>query len=248
MINTTRENAIPASLNTWKIKDYLKDCIAYKNDSDNNSKPEKPSSYRNSDLLNAFDRCFHSKCYLTEERFFNSWKMDVEHFISQNEDPTLVYEWTNLYPAEHKANMSKPRKTPAGGYLDPCNDADDVERQIIYTITNFGENPNFDPKNPNNQKEVNTANLLNRLHNGHNTESSQNTADLRHGIHTKYKAILEKICEWRASKSTNNSQLEAQTRNELRGLLSKKASFTMLCRSIPAVIQLNNEFPNTFFD
>lgn len=248
MINITRDATIPSSLETEEIKGYLQECENYKDDPDNKPKPKKSESYRNSDLLEAFDRCFHSKCYLTEERFFNSWKMDVEHFISQNEDPALVYEWTNLYPAEHKANMSKPRRNPEGGYLDPCNDTDDVENQIIYSITNYGEQPNFDPRNLNNQKEVNTADLLNRLHNGHNRESTQNTADLRHGIHTKYKAILEKICEWRASKSTNNSQLEAQTRNELRGLLSKKSSFTMLCRSIPAVIQLNNEFPNMFFD
>lgn len=246
MINITRDVNVPSSLATQEIKDYLIECNNYKNNPDKNPKPKKSSSYRNSDLLEAFDRCFHSKCYLTEERFFNSWKMDVEHFVSQNEDSTLVYEWTNLYPAEHKANMSKPRKTPVGGYLDPCDNADDVENKIIYTLTNFGATPNFDPKNSNNQKENNTANLLNRLHNGHNTASSQNTADLRHGIQKRYIKILEKICEWRDL--AENTQLEVQKRNELRALLSRKSSFTMLCRSMPAVIQLNDKFPNTFFD
>ncbi len=246
MINISRESAIPGSLDTQEIKDYIQECADYKNDPKNNPQPKKTKDYRNSDLMEAFDRCFYSKCYLTEEKFFNSWKMDVEHFVPQNENPALVYEWTNLYPAEHKANMSKPRKTPAGGYLDPCDDADDVENQIIYTLTDHGGKPNFDPKDSNNQKEVNTADLLNRLHNGHDALSSQNTADLRHGIQKRYINILEKICEWRAL--SNGTQSEVQKRNELKLLLSRKSSFTMLCRSMPAVIQLNNEFPDMFLD
>lgn len=30
--------------------------------------------------------------------------MDVEHFIPQMENPALVYEWTNLFPANAPAN------------------------------------------------------------------------------------------------------------------------------------------------
>ncbi len=246
MINLHRELAVPASLNTQEVKDYIQECLLYKNDPENNPKPVTSQSYRNSDILEAFDRCFYGKCYLTEEKFFNSWKMDVDHFIPQNENPALIYEWTNLYPTEHKANMSKPRRTPAAGYLDPCNDDDDVESQIIYTLTGFGGKPNFDPGNPDNQKEVNTANLLNRLHNGHDKPSVQSTADLRHGIQKRYIEILERICEWRVL--AVNTQLEVQKRNELKLLLSRNSSFTMLCRSMPAVIQLNEEFPDTFFD
>lgn len=180
------------------------------------------------------------------ELFANSWKMDVEHFVPQNEDPSLVYEWTNLYPAEHKANMSKPRTTPPGGYLNPCDNADDVENQIIYTITGYGSRLNFDPRDTNNPKEVNTAKLLDRLHNGHDSTSIQNTTDLRHGIRKRYIKILETICEWRVLE--RGSQSEVQKRNELKDLLSRKSSFTMLCRSMPAVIQIHVEFPDTFFD
>jgi hypothetical protein len=246
MINIIRENDIPDSLNSSVIQEYIVQCVEYKNDPENIDKPEKTASYRNSDLLEAFDRSFHSKCYLTEEKFHTSWQMDIEHFVSQSESPELVYEWTNLFPAEHKANMSKPRSTPVGGYLNPCNPSDDVENQIIYSLTGHGSIPNFNAIDPDNQSEINTVSLLNRLHNGHNSTSIKSTSGLRHAIQKKTRKILEKICDWRAQIS--NSQREIQLRNELRLLLSKKSSFTMLCRSLPAVIQLNDQNPNIFLD
>ena len=247
MINVNRESICPESLDTDQIKKYVKDCADYKENPNTNPKPDKPTDYRTSDLLEAFDRCFHSKCYLTEEKFFNSWRMDVEHFIPQNQDPGLIYEWTNLYPCEHKANMSKPRTNPDGGYLDPCNPDDDVENEIVYSLTDLGAKPNFNPRDTTNQKSVNSCELLERLHNGHDYKSSQNTADLRHGIRKRYIEILVKICDWRAS--IMNTQEEIQLRNEIKLLLSKKSSFTMLLRSIPAVIQLNDQYPElNFFD
>lgn len=242
MINIIRESTPPLSLQNEKIKKYLEECSLYKNDPENNDKPKPPVSYRNSDLLEAFDRCFHSKCYLTEAKFFNSWAMDVEHFIPQNENSSLVYEWNNLYPAEHKANMQKPRQTPKGGYLDPCSIDDNVEEELFYTLTALGETPSFEAKDPTNIKAKNTASLLNKLHNGTNANSIHNTADLRHQISKKYRAILEKICEW--YQSPPNSQEKVRLKNELRAFLSRKSAFTMLCRSIPAVRRL----PADFFD
>jgi hypothetical protein len=242
MINIEREAASPTSLNSLEIQQYINDAVNHLNDPDNVLRPEKPASYRTSDLLEAFDRNFHSKCYLTEEKFVNSWIMDVEHFIPQNERPDLAYEWTNLFPAAHYANMIKPRTTPNGGYLNPCDPLDDVESEIIYTLSNYGQDPNFEARNPLNTKAVNTSNLLLRVHNGHDYATKQATADLRHAIHKKHIDILNKIIEWQ--KAVDGSQEKFQAKRELKELLSRKYSYTMLSRSIPAVRQL----PADFFD
>ena len=101
MINIIREVVAPVSLNSPEIQLYIIDAVAHLNDPINVPKPDKPVAYRTSDLLEAFDRNFFSKCYLTEEKYVNSWIMDIEHFIPQNERPDLVYEWTNLFPAAH---------------------------------------------------------------------------------------------------------------------------------------------------
>ncbi len=242
MINITRQRKSPASLNTEEIRKYIDEAVIYISNPNNNNKPSKPESYRNSDLLEAFDRDFYSKCYLTEMKFINSWEMDIEHFIPQSERPDLVYDWNNLFPAEHYSNMIKPRDTPQGGYLNPCDPNDNVETEIKYTLSSYGDDPYFEATNKDNQKAVNTSKLLDRLHNGHNHDTEKATAGLRHAIHKKYIEILNKIIEWQ--RSGDGTQEKVQAKRELKDLISKKSSYTMLIRSMPAVRQL----PADFFD
>lgn len=239
MINVVRETNPPTSLNNPIIQQYLIELSLHLEDS-NNKRPEKPISYRSSDLLDAFDRVFHSKCYLTEEKFSNSYIMDVEHFIPQNENPALVYDWENLYPASHYPNMIRTRVTPHGGYMNPCNPKDNVELEIIYSLSDIGYDPHFEPLNSNNIKAVNSCNLLERLHNGHDSNTRKGTKTLRHAIHKKYVDILNLIIRWRAA--PEDSQEKFQAKRELKEMLSRKSAYTMLCRSIPAVQQLPSEF------
>lgn len=243
MINILREPNSPVSLQSPEIQQYIDEIQNHLLDPENIPKPKVPGTYRNSDLLEAFDRCFHSKCYLTEQWFPNSWNMDVEHFISQSEDATKRYEWSNLFPAEHRANKMKPRLTPEGGYLDPTNPAYDVENEILYSLSSMGQYPSFEAKNGDDQRAVNTATLLDILHNGHNSDTKKATAGLRHEIQKKYDQILHLILNWLGS--PEGSVLKHQYRKELSLHLSKKSSFTMLIRSMAAV---NIYVPNELLD
>ena len=239
MINIDRKPKKIDSLETKEIKEYIDQATDFLNDPKNTQRPKKPVSYRNPDVLKAFDNCFYSKCYLTEQKFPNSRCMDVDHFIPLNERPDLAYSWSNLFPSEHWANMMKPKKTPDGGYLDPTNPEDNVEEDIRYSLSIYGENPAFEAKDPNCVKCKNTANLLNRLHSGYDNESSERTKGLRVVIQKKYIAILKKIISYNQAQ---NSQEKFQARRELKELLSRKSSYTMLCRSIPEVRKLPDEF------
>jgi hypothetical protein len=242
MINVVRRQQAPDALNSPEIQTYIRAAILHLTDPVNNPKPAKPVTYRTSDLLEAFDHDFYSKCYLTEMKFINSWIMDIEHFLSQNERPDLIYEWTNLFPAEHYSNMIKPRTTPPGGLLDPSNPADNVETEILYSLSAYGYEPQFDPFDLTNVKASNTCILLNRIHNGHDELTKKGTSDLRHGIHKKYIEVLRKIIDWR--RFEEGTAEKNQAKRELKDLLSRKSSFTMLIRSMPAVQQL----PHDFFD
>jgi hypothetical protein len=245
MINITRSKNIPKSLQKPEIKAYLDGLANYKLGI-LKEKPKPPVSYRNSDIIEAFDRQFYAKCYLTEEKFTNSHIMDIEHFISKSEDETLRYEWTNLFPAEHNANMAKPRKTPKGGYLNPCLSSDDVETEIIYSVGAFGETPRFKATNENNQKAVNTATLLDKIHNGEiDKDSFVKTKNLRAAIKKRYDTISKLIIEWQDSKITGNKQKQLDKETELKLLLSRRASFTMLMRSSDVVQQY---LPKDFLD
>jgi hypothetical protein len=236
MINVKR-GAAPLSLQKSEIQQYLNELAAYKSlDEDerkNAKRPECSVSYRNADLFEAFDRDFFAKCYLTEKRYVNSWAMDVEHFKVKafDQQPELKYEWANLYPANHDANMVKPRKDPEGGYLDPCNDDVNVETELLYTLGPDGFTY-FKAADASNIKACNTATLLGKIHNGDDFESNKKTATLRHEIFKKEKTILNAIIEWQGAE---NPQDKFEAEVKLKILLSRKSSFTMLMRSISAV-------------
>jgi hypothetical protein len=253
MINIVRPPQSPASLQTQEIKDYLIELAAWKvdqalpKDQQTLSKPKPNPSYRNSDLIKIFDEYFFAKCYLTEEKFTSSYEMDIEHFHSKdfNAHPELHYEWSNLYPAGHDANMTKPRITPVGGYLDPCNPNDDVEKDIFYWLDYRGETCHFDPRDGTNIKAINTANLLNRIHNGHNLESKLKTGGLRKALFDKRDDVYKAIISWLSAKSNGNTDEEMKQAILLKRLLSRKSSFTMLIRSTTAVKQ---HIPTDFLD
>ncbi len=250
MINIVRSPTAPQSLNSTGIRNYLDELEAYKDDQQlppnlqTLVKPKCSESYRSVDLFEAFDECFFSKCYLTEQSYITSWAMDVEHFTPQKERPNLKYSWPNLYPASHDANMMKPRNTPVGGYLDPCDPNDDVENDIRYFFDYENDAVHFEAADPSKVKALNTATLLQKLHNGDTYDTRRKTAELRNAIHKRYTKVLELIGEWRAANDTNDAQARFEAERKLRGYLSRKASFTMIIRSLRGVKTL----PADFFD
>lgn len=250
MINVIRSKKIPNSLNTPGIQRYLDDLEVYRVDQQLPAKqrsivkPKCGESYRNADLFDAFEECFFNKCYLTEKWYLTSYSMDVEHFLPRHEQPELKYVWENLYPADHDANMMKPNRTPSGGYLDPCNPSEDVEEDILYFLDIEGDKVDFDARDKNNTKAVNTALLLQKLHNGDNYDSAKKTTELRTAIQKKYVNVLEAINKWHQARWQQNRDEEFKRERVLRGLLSRKSAYTMIMRSTDAV----KDLPDEFFD
>jgi hypothetical protein len=224
MINIIREAEVPKSLNNPLIKAYL-DALADYDPSSETKAPERPVDYRTADVLDAFDRCFYSKCYLTEEKYVNSYAMDIEHFIPKAKQPELTYEWTNLLPASPTANQIKPRINPNGGYLDPSNPNHDVEKRLVHVFEPLDTTIGFSALCSNDLAAVNTANLLDAVHNGHDSNSTKRTAQLRHAIKKRYDEIVVCIVHWNGYKASGN-QIDATKQEVLiRKFLSRKSSF-----------------------
>jgi hypothetical protein len=236
MINITRRKR-PDSLDNPDIKTYLEEVISCKNlsEEDRKNTPQLKGgiSYRNSDVLEAFDRDFYSKCYLTEQKYQTAYSMDIEHFRSKafGQFPELKYEWTNLYPCSHDANMSKPRIEPTGGYLDPCDPNDDVEKEIVYTLEMSGV-ASFDVLDKNNIKALNTCQLLDKIHNGTDDYSQKKTAELRFLIHKKEREVIDLIMEYLHEKDIED---KIRVSRKIKNILSRESDFTMLLRSLSSV-------------
>ena len=115
--------------------------------------------------------------------------------------------------------------------MDPCNANDDVEKEIMYALAEYGLSPRFQAMDTNNRKAVNTAALLSLLHNGRerDEESQNNTKHLRTIIKKRYDEIMYAIVKWQGA---SERQQKFNAEEELKILLSRKASFTMLMRSL----------------
>ena len=238
MINVTRDVVSPESLNTPAIQAYLEACQRYELDQQRPpeersvTKSECGSAYRTATVLEALHRVFSGKCYLTEKVFESANEIEIDHFLPRVERPDLKYAWANLYASDHKANISKPKATPPGGYLDPCNPDDDVERQILYALS-MDDTPSFQARDISNQKAVNTAALLNRLH-----------KDLKKAIQDKHNAVLRMMAEWGTAQRHDDRQRVFELEIELKQVLSRTGNFTMLIRSSYLVRRL----PADLFD
>lgn len=236
MIRLNRPAAAPAALSVPAVQRYLTAYANYQANTTATTAPDRPSGYRSSDLLTAFDDHFHAKCYLTEQKFASSWEMDVDHFVPFADDPSRVFDWNNLLPIAHKANLLRDKRLPAGGLLDPCSATDNVEGEIIYTLADLGRDPGFKAKDLANQKAVNTAALLDKVHNGTGSATGEaSTREVRFLIEKRYKELLLAWGTYKHALLENDPQDIAQAEAELRLLLSRKASFTMLMRSLPFV-------------
>lgn len=245
MINVIRSET-PASLQRTEIKKYLEEVATYNSlSADEKKNAQKPDagSYRAEDVLEALGNDFHSKCYLTEQKFANAWAMDIEHFKSKafGQHPELKYEWTNLYPCSHDANMLKPRIEPEGGYLDPCSPEDDVEKEIVYTLGFNGE-ASFDAYDEQNTKAKNTALLLDKVHNGVDNNSKKKTAELRYQISKRTYDVILLINDWKDARLESNQEEVIRTGRRIKNILSRKSDFTMLLRSLSIVKNLPKEF------
>ena len=159
---------------------------------------------------------------------------EVEHFQGQKEAEELIFTWTNLYLACKNCNGMKPRTTPEGGYLAPCNETDNVETEIKYVLgQRFFDRPSFTKSNQNpSVKVTNTIDLLTRLHHGHNPNTRRKTASLRELINRRAKKLVLAITKHKEALNHQDHAAAKQNEAQIRRYLSRRAPFTMLMRCI----------------
>ena len=234
MIRVSRPSITPGPLPP-AVQRYITSCAAHRTSPDTVKKPARPSGYRTSSLLDVFEHHFHAKCYLTEQKFPSAWEMVVDHLEPVVTNPTRVLDPSNLYPAAYKANVMRGDFFPPGGLLDPCSD--DVENEIRYSLLEQGELLSFQAVDSSNIKAVNTAHLLDLLHNGkpNNIDSQKSARNLRFLIEKRYKTVLETWGKYWRAKAQEDQDDILDYQQTLRHLLSRESSFTMLMRSIPII-------------
>jgi len=101
------------------------------------------ADYRRNPVLDLLHKDCHSKCYICEDEDLTA--INVEHRISQHNNPALKYDWNNLFLSCKHCNETK--GTAFDDIIDPVNvnpeeyielaitTADDLRKKVIVSKT-----------------------------------------------------------------------------------------------------------------
>ncbi|ENR6205123.1 hypothetical protein ACEWN4_001024 [Serratia marcescens] len=145
--------------------------------------------YKGSDVLNMLKECFHEKCYLCETK--EPHDINVEHFIPHGEDEELKFKWNNLYLVCSRCNNIKLASKKE--LLDCCNEDIDVSTliSILPPTTPYAKKIPITALNDD-QKVVNTTDLLERIYNSEHSINKEVTGSfLRRKIFDEMRKISD---------------------------------------------------------
>lgn len=200
--------------------------------------PAIRKNYRTKAVYDALDEVFGPKCYLCEATKKSIDNFEIEHFIPHKGDETLKFDWDNLFPA--CGGSHEPCNQIKGVFeepiLNPCNPAHDVEKEIVYELTKIKHEPRFfpNPTSTNLTLATNTCNLLNKIHYGENPKMSRKTAALRENIRNRTAELFEEMMSEHKAIINQDALVQTRALDAIRRIVSRRAPFTMLMRSVAA--------------
>lgn len=205
--------------------------------------PNIKKSYRIPSVYDALEIVFYNKCYLCETQKGNPRNFQIEHLKAHKKDEKLKYSWSNLYLAcGDTCNQYKGDLEP----LDPCESSEDVELLLIHKLIPFDYIPKFYPVDPENQKIVNTCQLLDKIHNGKDAHSKRKTAALREAIKTRASELKSAIIDYYKHGKESNKAGEYEDFDKIKQICSRKAPYTMLMRAVAKDNMSNKDVSNLF--
>ncbi len=140
---------------------------------------------------------FENKCYLCEDN--TSTTLNVEHFKPhhQGKDKDLKFDWNNLFLVCGHCNTTKLAKVDYDNILNCTDEKDVVEQQLKYEFKPFPyEKVKITAINQN-EKVINTQNLLNAIFNGSQTELKESeTYNLRKRLLKEIKKYQDFLIEY----------------------------------------------------
>jgi hypothetical protein len=189
-------------------------------------RPTAPESLKNQknyaeqDVRAALYADFHGKCYLCERHIENG-SFEVDHREPQNENPSRIYDWTNLYPACNDCNGRRWKKGRPGGWLHPEDNAEgrliqqiarSLPGELFFAATDFTD-----------LQAKNAALELEHLH----CEQDPKACDIRNALFRQLDAIAQEIEAYLLESDQNQRHLQEA---KLRRLFSRSAPYTALIR------------------
>jgi HNH endonuclease len=177
---------------------------------------------------------FHYKCYLCEEA--SARHLEIDHFFPKSLFPEQTHYWDNLFSGCSKCNKIKSSvfNTDPGKHILNCC-TEDVEAAITLRYNLFDSSVTI-IANEEEDKKINTFDLLNRIYNGVGT-SSMSYFYLRDAVASQLAELRKKVDDYRDYPSVENKQ-------KIKDFLSRKSAFTAIKRTL--INDFNPEFTELF--
>jgi HNH endonuclease len=190
--------------------------------------------YKCGDVVARLETDFHNKCYLCEIKYPTN--INVEHFIPHKGDIDLKFSWNNLFFSCVHCNKIKGTKE---NLLD-CTIDEEIEHKLKYGFSSFSENEITIEAMENEERIVNTQNLLSSIFYGSTKLAKLESSNLRKKLVDDLNQFWNKINNYIDSTEENIKHLIFL---DIQEELSKNSSFTSFKRWI---IRSDNELFDEF--
>ncbi|AUX30535.1 MULTISPECIES: HNH endonuclease [Sorangium] len=206
-------------------------------------------SHTGADVLEALHCVFLGKCYLCETPVaLGTFEVDHRRPRADERFAHLICAWDNLFPtcATFDCNQRRRKSYPNGGLLDP---GQGVELRILQRIDGVVSvslrksgtvDIVFRAADPNDLAAVNTAEELDRIHNGTRSSAIHKVNALRRAILEHVSSVnmeVYRLVSVSASPTADPAVLDEQ-RRRVQALVSRRAPYAMLVRSVFASLDL----------
>ncbi|WP_437319553.1 hypothetical protein [Sorangium sp. So ce385] len=206
-------------------------------------------SYTGIDVLETLHHVFYGKCYLCETPIaLGTFEVDHRRPKAEQRFAHLICVWDNLFPTctTFDCNQRRPKKYPDGGLLDPGQGVETRIHQRIQGAVSISLSKSgtvdivFLAGDPTDVPAVNTAEELDRIHNGTRSSAIHKANALRLAILEHVSSVsmeVYRLVSVSASPTADPAVLDEQ-RRRVQALVSRRAPYSMLVRSVFASVDL----------
>ncbi|XXY47443.1 hypothetical protein WME91_46320 [Sorangium sp. So ce269] len=201
------------------------------------------------DVLEALHHVFLGKCYLCETPIaVGTFEVDHRRPRSDQRFTHLICAWDNLFPTctTFDCNQRRRKRYPDGGLLDPGQGVEHrilqrIEGAVSISLRKAGTvDIVFRATEPADSAAVNTAEELDRIHNGTHSSAALKADALRLAILEHVSSVsleVYRLVSLSAGPTLERAVLDDQ-RQRVQALVSRRAPYAMLVRSVFASLEL----------
>lgn len=179
------------------------------------------NEYNTEEVIKQLEKDFHNKCYICESK--EPISINIEHFVPHEGNPSLKFNWDNLFLACTHCNGIKSNNYK--NIINCTNKEENVDKVIRYYCNPMPKEKAEIKPIAQDVKTLETVDLLDKCYNGTTPQKRLEAANIRSMLLKEIRIFQELLFEY--EKYENETALE-----KIKFHLSNKSAFTAFKRWI----------------